>query len=253
MGNSSSLFIRNEASRVKIKNKLIFLLLAATVALSVVYSRELYLLYITTYYTRIKKETLDTSLANARKLYAKEKYGELESYIERLQVMYPDNTELKRLQGFSAIKLGRRLEGARIVVRTLAPGEDIANIAGIVEIFYEEEQYADIVDLLARRNLSGDRYLIQIYGAALFHEKDCARAVHQLTEAIRLGAGDLNIRLYRGLCLEETGRLDEAIADIEEAYRMDPVRKDVQQALVRAYRKARRFEQAERLIRRGMR
>lgn len=238
---------------MKIKNKLIFLLLAATVALSVVYSRELYLLYITTYYTRIKKETMEVSLANARGLYAKGRYGELESYIERLQLMYPDNRELKRLLGYSAIKLGRRLEGARMVARTLAPGEEIANIAGLVEIFYEGEQYADIVDLLARRNLSGDRYLIQVYGTALFHEKDCARAVHQLTEAIRLGSGDLNIRLYRGLCLEGMGRLNEAIADLEEAYRMDSVRRDVQQALVRAYRKAGRIEQAERLIRRGVR
>ena len=238
---------------MKIKNKLIFVLLATTVALSVAYSRELYVLYITTYYTRIKKETLDTSLANARALFEKEKYGELESYIGRLQVMYPDNRELKRLLGLSVIKLGRRLEGARMVVRTIAPGEDIAGLAGIVEILYEEEQYADIVDLLARRNLSGDRYLIQIYGTALFHEKDCARAIPRLSEAIRLGSADLNVRLYRGLCLEKTGRLDEAIADFEEAYRIDPVRKDVQQALARAYRKAKRFEQAARLMRRGAR
>jgi tetratricopeptide (TPR) repeat protein len=167
--------------------------------------------------------------------------------------MYPENRELKRLQGLSAIKLGRRLEGARMVVRTIAPGEDISGLAGIVEIFYEEAQYADIVDLLARRNLSGDRYLMQIYGIALSREKKCAQAVVHLSEAIRLGAGDLDTRLYRGLCLEEMGRLDEAIADFEEAYRIDPVRKDVQQALARAYRKAKRFEQAAKLMRRGIR
>jgi tetratricopeptide (TPR) repeat protein len=238
---------------MKIGKPVVFVLLAATVAVSYQYSGELYRFYIKTYYLDIKKETHGTSLENARGLYRDGKFEELSGYLEDLRTIYPDDKELRRLAGRTMIRHGDKSEGARLVLSTVTPRDDVRDLAGVVEILFEDGEYSDVASLLSRYDVSTDPYLSYVYGVSLYFTKKYSGAARALASAKRLGRKDYDTFHYSGLACQRLGDNSEAISNFEEAYRIDPVRREARESLIEMYRKTRQFEKAERLIRRGMR
>ncbi len=233
----------------KIIKTLLFLLMLALAAGSYWYGPQLYRFYLKTYYQDYKKETLNTALNNARALYKQGRYGDVLEYLETMERLYPGNAEMQRLQGLSYIKTGEKARGAQLVIASLKRNEDVRTIGSVVEILFEEEEYTDLITLLSRYDVMQDSYLSYVYGVSLYKLGKYAKALPYLQAARRLGKGDYDIFYYTGMAYEETGNTAEAVRDYEEAYRMDQVRREAREGLIRCYRKLRQFEKAGKLIR----
>ena len=99
---------------------------------------------------------------------------------------------------------------------------------------------------------SRDSYLSYVYGVSLYQRKEYGKALKYLTIAERLGKRDIETYLYRGLACVHAGLPGEAVAVLERAYAIDPVRADVREALAGAYRAAKMYEKAALVMRRGI-
>lgn len=226
------------------KNKFIFICLAATIALSVLYSQQLYTLYLKIYYQEIKKESLAISLQKARRLYKEEKYDELKKYLENLYMIYPGNTEITRLSGLAYIKLGEKLKGARMIIASMTDKDDIRTMGNIIEILFEEKEYKDIIRLLSKRDLSNDSYLAYVYAVSLYNEKRYDESYRYFKTAVKLGKNEYDTYIYMGSILEMKNKTADAITCFEKAYSINQLRDDAPVALVRLYGNTKQFEKA---------
>jgi tetratricopeptide (TPR) repeat protein len=232
---------------VKFKGKLIFICLIATVAFSIIYSREFYLLYLKTYYQEIKKESLTVSLEKARTLYKEKRYDALKTYLEDLYMLYPGNREITRLSGLTFIKLGEKLKGARMIIASMTEKEDIRTMGSIVEILFEEKEYKDIIRLLSKQDLSNDSYLAYICAVSLYNEKRYDEAYGYFKAAMKLGKNEYDTYIYMGSILEMKNKAADAITCFEKAYSIDPLKDEAPVALVRLYSNAKQFEKARKI------
>jgi len=229
---------------------LVFILLVAVVAGSLYNSQRLYHWYLAAYYQRFLGEDREKSIERARSLYRDERYEELDAYAGRMRVLYPDNSDLRRLKGFAMIKTGRESEGARMVISSLRKNEALLSVASAIEILFKEGEYADLDDIISSHGTMGDPYLQYIHGVSLYHVKKYAEAERRLAGALSAGKQDYDTLYYLGLAREKNGRTVEALAAIEKAYAIDPIRPEARKALVRLYRVTKQYDRAERIPRR---
>ncbi len=230
---------------------IILVLMAAVVAVSLYNSRKLYHCYLTAYYQRFLGEDRIKSIEKARLLFREERYDELEGYADRMMTLYPADYELLRLKGLSLIKTGRKSEGARMVIASLRNNEDVGAIGSVIEILFEDGEYADLAEILARPGVSGNSFFLYIHGVSLFKVGRYREAERRLTDAVRAGKSDYDTRYYLGIAQEKNGRINDALGTLEDAYRLDPVRKEAGRALVRLYRITKQYDKAEKLVRRS--
>lgn len=234
------------------KKFIVVLLLGGTVCVSVLYSAELRLLYLRGYYRYVKKETIEDSRKFAHAMYRDKKYEDLKEYLDDMLVLYPVDRDFLRLNGMCVLQTGNRLEGARMVIATLAQGDDITSFQGVIEILFDAREYAELTDVFKKMDPSRDSYLSYVYGVSLYQRKEYGKALKYLTIAERLGKRDIETYLYRGLACVHAGLPGEAVAVLERAYAIDPVRADVREALAGAYRAAKMYEKAALVMRRGI-
>ncbi|HSV95791.1 MAG TPA: hypothetical protein VLM75_02525 [Spirochaetota bacterium] len=224
---------------------IIFVLLVAVVTISWYNSQKLYRWYLTAYYQRFLGEDRGKSIEKARVLFREERYDDLLGYIDRLMTLYPADYDLRRLKGLSLIKTGRRSEGARMVIASLRNNEDLNAIGSVIEILFEEREYADLADILSRHRVSGNSFLLYVHGVSLYHAGRHAEAERRLVEAGRAGKRDYDTLFHLGLAQEKNGRINEALATFESAYELNPVRTEARGAMVRLYRITKQYHKAE--------
>ncbi len=237
-------------AQMKIRH-IVFVLLLVVVAGSVYNSRKLYHWYLTAYYQRFLGEDRGKSIEKARVLFREERYDDLLGYIDRLMTLYPADYDLRRLKGLSLIKTGRRSEGARMVIASLRNNEDLNAIGSVIEILFEEREYADLADILSRHRVSGNSFLLYVHGVSLFHVGRYVEAERRLIEADRAGKRDYDTLYHLGLAQEKNGRIADALGTFESAFRLDPVRAEARKALARLYRITKQYDKAEKLLRRS--
>ncbi len=229
---------------------IVVILLVAVVAGSLYNSQKLYRWYLAAYYQRFLGENRERSIEKARALLKEERFEDLEGYADRMMTLYPADYDLRRLKGLAMIKNGRESEGARMVISSLRKNEGLLSVASVIEILFREGEYADLAEIISRHGSLGDSYLMYVHGVSLFQVGRFAEAERRLTGVIDAGKHDYETLLYLGLSREKNGKTAEAIATLEKAYSIDPVRAEARRALVRLYRVTKQYDKAERLLRR---
>ncbi len=229
---------------------IVFILLVAVVAGSLYNSQKLYRWYLAAYYQRFLGEDREKSIEKARALLKEERYENLEAYADRMMSLYPADYDLRRLKGLAMIKNGRESEGARLVLSSLRKNEGLLSVAGAIEILFREGEFADLAELISRHGALGDSYLMYVHGVSLFQVDRYAEAERRLADALNAGKHDYETLLYLGLAREKNGKAAEAIATLEKAFGLDPVRPEARRALVRLYRVTKQYDKAERMLRR---
>lgn len=230
---------------------IVFVLLLVVVAGSVYNNRRLYHWYLTAYYQRFLGEDRGKSIEKARVLFREERYDDLLGYVDRLMILYPADNDLRRLKGMALIKTGRESEGARMVISSLRKNEGLFAIGSVIEILFREGEYADLADIISRHGTLGDSYLMYVHGVSLFHVGRFAEAERRLAGALDAGKHDYDTLLHLGLAREKNGRTVDALATIEKAYSIDPVRAEARKAMARLYRITKQYDKAEKLLRRS--
>ncbi len=231
---------------MKLVKFIFFLAFVGGIAVSIIYHQQVYRTALKVYYQKVKKEGMEDSLAKARAMYSKEQYAKLKPYLSDLVMLYPGNRELLRLAGLARIETGDRLGGARMVTAALRDGEDLSAMQSVLEILYDEKEYAELNDVFAR-HAPNDRYLEFMCGMSLAACKRWEEAVPHLVNARKRGQDGFELHFALGTAYENLGRLDDAIASYEAAFALEPHKADARQSLQRAYRKAKKYDKAERL------
>lgn len=230
---------------------IVLVLLAAVVAGSVNNSQKLYRWYLAAYYQGFLGEDREKSIEKARALLKEGRYEDLELYADRMMRLYPTDYDLRRLKGLAMIKNGRESEGARMVISSLRKSESLLSVAGVIEILFRDGEYADLAEIISRHGSLGDSYLMYVHGVSLFQVGRYAEAERRLADSLKAGRYDYETLLHLGLAREKNAKTAEAIATLEKAYSVDPLRAEARRALARLYRVTKQYDKAERLLRRN--
>ncbi|TAL32194.1 MAG: tetratricopeptide repeat protein [Spirochaetes bacterium] len=231
---------------MKLIKFMFFLAFFTGIAGSVIYHREVYRYSLRVYYERVKKEGLEDSLKKAKAMYSRDEYAKLKPYLSDLMTLYPGNREIVRLLGLTRIELGDRIEGARLIVSSMKEDEDLSTMQSVLEILYEEKEYPDLIDVFSRHE-PRERYPKFIYGMSFYHLHRWEDAIPRLVAARDAGQDGFELHFALGTSYENAGKIENAVASFEAAFALEPHRADARQALVRAYRKAKKYDKAEKL------
>ncbi len=230
--------------------KWIFLLvlILITSGLSFYFHEPLSRFYQTVYYRIMTDES--THVEKARKLYNRGRHKELAEYIDPFLFIYPENHELKRIAGLNLMALGDKLDGAEIISSSIdEESMKRSDIIKVARILYRSGSYGDLVSLHDRGILKNDVNASFYYGVSLYHLGRFPESFERIRYARSSGYMGGEIDFYTALNLERAGRDEEALAYLESAYRLDRKNRTVKKALIRLYRKLKKFSQAERIIR----
>jgi len=236
--------------RVSIKKYLIPILILGAAALSYFYSGDVYAWYMRTYYEKIRGQSIEQQLHKARELYQNHEYEKLRDQLARLTMVYPENSELKKLEGLTLIKLGRLREGAELIL-SASEGERIPEklLETTVNALYEEKMYRDILIVFKKNNPGGNSNLNFWYGVSLYETGGYARSVVYLKRALDRGKTGYEIHHYIGMALEKSGDTRASLPYLERARSLNMDDPDVGFSLANAYRKLGRFNDAAKIMR----
>jgi tetratricopeptide (TPR) repeat protein len=236
--------------RVNIKGYLIFLIIVGAGVYSYFHSQEVYSYYMRIYYEKILGITVEQQVSKAEQLYAGREYEKLKNNLKELLMVYPENRDLRRLQGLTFIKLGERSKGAETI---LAASDDAPIPEKMLEetarSLYEQGQYRDIVRVLEKRGPGTNPNLLFYYGVALYETGSYARAADNLKKAISEGRTDYEAYHYEGMALYKKGETRAALPFLEHARNMNAEDHEVARSLANTYRKLGRYDDAARILR----
>lgn len=222
----------------------LLLIFTGTAVFSWLNHEKLYRFYMEKYFefTGEKSEYLE----KAKDLYTSEHYDELEKFLEPLLIVYTDDYRLKQIAGLNYIKLGRELEGAELFASSIngviPQGREVVQV---VRILFRNDHYGDILIFNDRGVMITDVNMSFYYGASLYHGGRYREALERLKYAYRNGFPGYEINYYLGLVYEKMDNLTESARYMEQAYSANRRDQDVKVSLIRIYRKAGRFSEAE--------
>ncbi len=235
---------------MKIKSRLIILIIIGAAVFSYFYSEEVYSFYLNFYYTRIKKVDRKDMLKKAETMFREKRYEELREYLRTLTVLYPDNRELRLMEGLTLIRLGEKNRGTDLILYHMGEEElPRAALEEITEALYERGFYREIIDLMGTRDPGASEQIRFAYGMSLFRDGQYGRAVKQLQEAIRQGRSDDQVHRYLGLAYGRVGDLESAEKYLEHARNLNYYDRDIIRDLVEVYRRRGKYDEAGRLAR----
>lgn len=236
--------------RIRISNYLILILIAGAGAYSYFHSREVYSWYMRTYYEKIRGIDVGTQIRNAEEMYRTGEYERLSGLLKTLIMTYPDNRELKKLEGRCLIRLGRPSEGADLIL-TAAGGERMPErlLIETTTALFEKRMYRDITRLFRNNTPGGNAGLLYMHGVALYEAGRFTEAARNLKGAFERGRNGSDASLYLGRAYDMAGETRAALPYLERARRLNREDPDIVMALANAYRKLGRFDDAARTMR----
>ncbi len=238
------------------KKIIVIILILGSAAVSYFYSSEIYRFHMKTWYTLFKGNDYKGMMKRANEMYKNNEYKKLHDFLKVIILIYNDRPEAVRLMGMNMIKLGNRKRGIEVIVSSLN-GRNIDKriIRETVVELYRQKLYGDIIDVVDK-NLRGDDYLVEFYyGVSLFHMKMYERAITVLKRSAASGKGKFTAGLksdlyyYIALSHESSGRLEEALKNLNRADKLSRSGKRTGEALVRIYRKLGDYRNAEKRLR----
>ena len=236
--------------RVNIKNYLIFIMLVGAAVLSYFYSGDVYTYYMRTYYEKIRGQSIEQRLQKAREMYDNHDYEKLRDELKTLTMVYPENRELKKLEGLTLIKLGELRMGAELIL-SASEGERMPEklLEETVSALFEKKMYRDIIIIFKKNSPGTNPNLLFWYGVSLYETGGYARAVGYLKQALNEGKADYEIYHYIGLAFEKSGDTRASLPYLEHARNMNADDPDVGMSLANAYRKLGRYNDAAKIMR----
>jgi tetratricopeptide (TPR) repeat protein len=236
--------------RINLKNYLIFIILVGAVVLSYFYSGDVYSYYMRYYYEKIRGQSTEQQLQKAREMYDNHDYEKLRDELKTLTMVYPDNRELKKLEGLTLIKLGEPGKGAELILAA-SDGERMPEklLEETVSALFEKKMYRDIIINFKKNSPGGNPNLLFRYGVSLYETGDYERAVGCLKRALNGGKTDYEIYHYLGLAFEKSGDTRASLPYLEHARNMNADDPDVGLSLANAYRKLGRYNEAAKIMR----
>lgn len=231
------------------KKLIIIMILAGSAAYSYFHSEEVYHYYLTTYYFKVKKHTRESLMKEADILYKENKYHDLEDYLEKLMVVYPDDFELRKAAAMNYMKLEQRDRAADMILsikeKTGIPDE---MFEGTVESLYDRGFYKEIADIMRHRG-SDNPNILFYYGISLYSLGDNNRSIQTLKQAINNGKTDFLPYYHVGLAYERMKQYPDALHYYREAWTRKYRDNDVNRSLVRVYRVMGKYDEASKMLR----
>lgn len=236
--------------RIRIGNYLIFIIITGAAAFSYFHSQEVYSWYMRTYYEKIRGTGLDGQIRKAEEMYGAREYDKLRDHLKPLIMTYPENQELKKLDGRALIKLGRLREGADLILTATEGGRMPEKLLEeTTGALFEKKMYRDITNLF-RKNTPGDNPgLLYLYGVSLYETGRFNEAVRHLKRALDRGKSGYQTCQYLGLAYDKNGDTRAAVRYLERARDLNREDPDIGMALANAYRKLGRYDDAARTMR----
>lgn len=236
--------------RFNIKGYLVFFILAGAGVYSYFHSQEVYSGYMKIYYEKIRGLTIEQQVGTAEKLYTGHEYEKLKVYLRDLLMVYPENLDLRRLQGLTLIKLGDQSRGAETIL-SASDNEPIPEkmLEDTAQSLHEQGQYRDIAKVFQKRSPGANPNLLFYYGVALYETDNYAKAADILKKAITEGRTDYEAYHYAGKALNKKGDTRASLPYLEHARDMNKEDHDIARSLANAYRKLGRYEDAAKILR----
>jgi len=203
-----------------------------------------------TYYEKIRGQSIENQVSTAKTMYENRQYAELKDYLHTRVMVYPDNMEMRKLDGLARINLGEELKGTEMVLT--ASGSERMPEKLLVETvgrLFEQARFKDIIEIF-RKNSPGDNpVLLYQYGVALFETGNTDNAVRELKKAVDRGRTDYEAYHYLGRAYFKKGDLRTALPCLERAHDLNVEDMDVTRSLADLYRALGRYNESARLLR----
>jgi tetratricopeptide (TPR) repeat protein len=236
--------------RASIKSYLIPIMILGAAALSYFYSGDVYAWYMRTYYEKLRGQSIEQQLHTVQELYDNHEYKKLRDQLTTLTMVYPEDRELKKLEGLTLIKLGEQRKGAELILSASEGGRMPEKLLeATVNALFEEKMYRDILMVFKKNNPGGNPNLLFWYGASLCETGGYARAVAYLKRALDRGRTDFETYHYVGMALEKSGDPRSSLPYLEHARSLNVEDPDVGFSLANAYRKLGRYNDAAKIMR----
>jgi len=219
-------------------------LIIASVVVSYLYSRELYLVYLDAYYTHVKEMTQKDMETRLEKLYEGGKIEQMEPLIQHARTLYPGNSHIRLLYGFYLMETDRVEDGIGVILTTGKGIQRFDEFLRVVEVLDANGMYADVISYIEGQSRFSNSYLYFYHGKAYYHQGRYREARENLRRAGDGGYDKYNLYYYLGLTEEKDGYPKKALEYMQKAYDMNGLDRDVLKALVRLYRKNDMYEKA---------
>lgn len=235
---------------VHVKNYLVFLIIVGAGALSYFYSTEVYSFYMKTYYENIRGQSVAQQVKKAEAMYGNRRYAELKEYLHTRVMVYPDNMDMKKLDGLARIKLGEDSKGIDMLL-TASGSERMPEklLEETVGQLFEQQRYRDIIEIFRKNNPGDNPGLLYGYGVSLFETGNTTGAIRELNKAVAEGRTDYEAYHYLGRAYVKNGDLRAALPCLEHARDLNEEDPDVTRSLADAYRALGRYDDSARLLR----
>lgn len=234
--------------RASIKNVLIFIIIVGTIPVSYFYSRKIYSFYMRSYYEKIRGQSIGQLVRKGREMYDNKQYALLSEYLKTLVIVYPDNKELKILEGLTYIKLGRGDIGSDIIL-SATNGEKLPEpvLEETIRTLYDLKQYKDIIMTMKKNNAAGSPGLLYYYGTSLLNTGNYKAAIPVLQQALQKGRAGYETYLNIGIAYSKINEPRAALPFLERARAMNNNR-DTAGALADTYWRLGRYKDAEKIL-----
>lgn len=239
---------------MKLRLLFISVVLISVLAISLLFSRQVYSFYMYGYYTMIKGMNRNEMITYTASLMKEGSDTEkLKRYAEHLELLYSGDTEAARVAGLAWLTLDDSDRATPLLVSSMDQGMlPVDQMVQVARVLYEQEYYSDLEMILSEyaeeKGLSGD--LKNLYGLSLFHQKKYIDACKYLREIWRPLHSGAETGLATGVSCRESGDYDMAEKALQLVLRGDPTNDRAVRELVKLYREAGRYDDAETVMRR---
>lgn len=223
----------------------IILLLVGTVTGSWIASEPVYRFYLQVWYRDVKNVTSEKMEKHAARLFDLHEYEELSRYLNRLAVIYGNDTRILRKAGLYFLRMKEGERGAELISAALDLGTiPLSELKAAVSVLFQERYYGDVEGILKKKQPVTDPDLQYYYGVSLFKMKQFEKSADILKKAFRNGYQDARSLFFLGSAMSASGNYEEAESYLEMAWQKERTNRDIRKALAEVYRRQGKLEKA---------
>ncbi len=232
------------------KGLILIVLLSASAVSAFIYREEARILYLKTYYLKVKKISADGAVKKSSGLYREKKYEEAADSARDFLLIFPGNEKLLRIAGMSLLMMEDRIAGAKYLIPLIdGSSEDRALLRRVAETLFDERYYNDTINLLTAHSPGADPALNFYMGASLVNTGRHSEALTFLEKSESRGSNNPDVYFYLGLVHEKAGRDNAAMEQYRSALERNRFHRKARKALLDMYTRRKMFREAEILIR----